>query len=47
MEGVYSGVLLACGKMFIVLGRLFMHGSGGMGTGGPDHPLPHGKSTKL
>ena len=30
-------------KMFLVLGRLFMRGSTGVSTGGPDHPLPHGK----
>ena len=44
MEGVQSGVLLACGKMFIVLGRLFMRGTRGVGTWDPDLLLPHGKA---
>ena len=30
--------------MLIVLGRLFMRGHRGVGTGGRDHPIPHGKA---
>ena len=37
-EVIKQGILVACGKIFRVLGRLFMRRTRGVGTGGPDHP---------